>query len=343
MSLNTASQWREYFEDLGLRKPLINQYLKYISPLLSNGVPIVFSRKHLASLLGKTEPYLRSVTYGTESHYREFHIPKRTGGRRLIAAPYPALLECQQWVSANVLSAVSTHRCAHGYIKGRSILSNVEPHAHAAMVLKMDLTDFFPSISLRRVIHVFRSFGYADDVSFVLGRICTLNEKLPQGAATSPMLSNIIARRLDGRLEGLARKFLLTYSRYADDLVFSGENIPLKFQILVMKIVQSEGFEVNNEKTKLMSGPGRRIVTGLQINDEVRVPRKFRRDLRKEVYFIERFGYRSHVSKLRKPYSSYIYSIRGRAAFLHWVEKDSENASRTDFLLRNLSISNLSN
>ncbi len=336
--LNTIADWEGYFADLGIRKALATKYLDYAAPLLQRRLPVIFSAKHLADLLGRKESYVRSVVFGTDRHYREFTILKRTGGRRLISAPYPALLECQRWVNANVLAGTSIHESAHGYVSARHIVSNALPHAGAATLLKLDIKDFFPSISLRRVVWVFRSLGYADDVSFILGRLCTLNGTLPQGAATSPALSNIIARRMDARLKGLADKFQLSYTRYADDMTFSGDKIPLKFVSLVTLIVASEGFCINEKKTNLILGPGRRIVTGLQVNESLRPTRAFRRELRKEVYFVGKYGYRSHVAKLKKPYVSYIYSLRGKAAFWTWVDSQSEPARRSKHVLNAVSL-----
>jgi RNA-directed DNA polymerase len=117
--------------------------------------------------------------------------------------------------------------------------------------LKLDLKDFFPSINLNRIIFVFKSLGYPNKIAFYLASICSYNESLPQGAPTSPILSNIIAKQLDKRLISLAKKYSLKFTRYADDLTFSGKKIPAKFIEYIKNIIEDEGFVVNESKTRL--------------------------------------------------------------------------------------------
>ncbi len=302
--------------------------MHYIEHMFSARVPVIFEFSHLARLLGRTSAYLASVVNSAESHYRHFVIPKRRGGEREIAAPYPALLECQQWVNNQILRRAKLHPAVHGFRRRRSIKSNAEKHLNKAHLLKMDLADFFPSITLRRVIHVFRQFGYAPNVSFYLARLCCLHDVLPQGAATSPALSNIVATCLDSRLSGLAGKYNLQYTRYADDLTFSGERIPISFPEIVKEIVSDAGFSVRDEKTRLCRSEGKRVVTGVSVSGEkVQIPRRYKRKLRQEVHYILRFGYLSHTSKrkIRDPF--YLDSVYGRLMFWRWVEPDNEFAA----------------
>jgi hypothetical protein len=185
----------------------------------------------------------------------------------------------------------------------------------------MDLADFFPSIKLNRVIAVFRHFGYPPNVAFFLARLCCVDGAIPQGAATSPALSNTIAFHMDARLSGLARACGLTYTRYADDLTFSGKLITIRFPEIVKGIVREEGFQVRDEKTHLCRSTGKRIVTGISVaGDALAVPRKYKRELRKEVHHILAHGYISHITKrkIRDPF--YLDALYGRLMFWRWVE-----------------------
>ena len=185
----------------------------------------------------------------------------------------------------------------------------------------MDLADFFPSIKLNRVIGVFRHFGYPPNVAFYLARLCCLNGELPQGAATSPSLSNTIAFRLDARLSGLSKACGLVYTRYADDLTFSGDRITIKFPDIVKKIVHEEGFIVRDDKTHLCRSSGKRIVTGFSVaRDKLTVPRQYKRKLRQELHHIFVHGYMSHIKKLKIRDPQYLDSLYGRLVFWNWVE-----------------------
>ena len=244
-----------------------------------------------------------------------------------------------------MLSKVKVHKAAQGFRKKRSIISNATPHLGKNCLLKMDMANFFPSISLPRVIKVFRILGYPPNVSFYLGRLCCLDDVLPQGAATSPALSNIVAKRLDVRLCGLAKKCNLQYTRYADDITFSGNNISVRFPEIVHEIIQDEGFVVNTEKTRLCRSRGKRVVTGLSVSgDKLKVPRNYKRRLRQEIHYILCFGYYSHVSKLKNRDPFYIDSIYGKLLFWNWVEPENsfvkESLPKISAIMRRFGVTN---
>ena len=305
--------------------------------MTGRGFPPILDFGHLASLLGRTPAYLASAINGTKCHYRQFVIPKRRGGARTISAPYPALLECQQWINREILEHIDVHSAAHGFRRKRSIATNASQHLNKACLLKMDIKDFFPSIKLRRVIAVFRDLGYPKNISVYLGRLCSLDGQLPQGAATSPAMSNIIAKQLDCRLLGVAKKWRLRYTRYADDLCFSGPHISIQFPKLVSRICEEEGLQINASKTQLCRSKGRRIVTGLSVSGErLRVPRAFKREVRQEMHYIKVHGYWSHVSKrkIRNPF--YLQSLYGKLMFWRWIEPDNSFVNSAFDVLRNL-------
>jgi RNA-directed DNA polymerase len=335
--MSSLKKWQKHFEDFGVRQELIVVYMRYVERMLNAQLPIIFELQHLASLLGRTRKYLSSVINCPDAHYRIFKIPKRRGGFRTISAPYPALLECQQWINKYILSAIKVHPAAHGFIQDRSIITNAKEHLAKPCLLRMDLENFFTSITIRRVISVFRQLGYPENVSFYLARLCCSHEVLPQGAATSPALSNIIARKLDSRLHGLAMKFDLQYTRYADDMVFSGDRIPKYFQQIVEDIAKEEEFRINHNKTLLAADNSRRVVTGLSVSGQtLKIPKGYKRKLRQEVHYILSFGYFSHTSKLKIRNPFYIDSVYGKLIFWQSVEPNNSYVNRALPLINEL-------
>ena len=231
------------------------------------------------------------------AHYCYRWIKKRTGGNRLIEAPKPKLKRVQWRILDGILGRVPAHPAAHGFVVGRSIRTNAMPHAGQRVILKLDLENFYPSVSLNRVVAIFRSLGYCREAAIWLGRLTTtslpaamqrqnesnsdfkpyLGRRLPQGAPTSPALANLSAFALDLRLAGLARSFGANYTRYADDLTFSGDAQFLRslavFIPLVDQIVRSERFSLNKKKRKVIRNNQRQTVTGVVVNSHPNVAR----------------------------------------------------------------------
>lgn len=322
-----SSQWRSYFRDRGIPKELASSYINYTKSLQKRNYPVIFEFEHLSLLLGiNIEPLARMVS-SPNSFYRKFSIPKRSGGKRDIFAPHESLLLVQRWILVNILNRVELHVAAHGFRSGRSIKSNALAHVNSKCLLKLDLKDFFPSIPISWVINVFKEIGYAPNVAYYLASLCCYNGFLAQGAATSPALSNIILKSFDHRLTRLAEKCHLIYTRYADDLTFSGENIHTSFSKTVENIVSEYGLKLNIEKTRLKIDHGSRVVTGVSIeNGRLSVPSKFKRDLKNEIFFIEKFGLLSHLSNKKISNPNYLHTLLGRISYWLHIEPDNKNA-----------------
>jgi len=322
-----VNKWTTYYRNHGVSEELITKYINYISCLLDNNVPIIFDFNHLALLFGRQNSYLASVVNSPDNHYRSFNLKKRSGGYREITCPYPALLELQYWIFNNILKSIQINSSAHGFAYNKSILTNAKIHTAQKELLKLDMKDFFPSINLNRIIHVFKQLGYPNNVAFYLASICSYKEALPQGAPTSPILSNIISKQLDSRLIKLAKKYNLKYTRYADDLTFSGNSIPAKFIEYIKAIIEDEGFEVNDKKTRLYKSKSKRIVTGISVNDvDIKLPREYKRNLRQELHFIFKYGFESHVKKKKIRKANYLFSLMGKVNFWLSVEPKDEYA-----------------
>ena len=309
--------------------------------IIQGGLPVLSTFTDIAEAVELTPSELQWLTYerGADStdHYTRFEIPKRTGGRRLISTPKPAMRAAQQWVRSNVLAPLPLSPSAAAFRQGRSIVDNAKRHSGKSCVIRMDLKDFFPSITFPRVRGFFESLGYNPGVATVLALLCTdaprarvtLDGKtqhvvighraLPQGACTSPDLSNVIAGKLDARLAGLARSFGYDYTRYADDLVFSTDVEDTAATIVVSaarRICTAEGFVVNSLKTRTMRAPNRQVVTGLLVNSSVRLTRRDLRRIRAFLHRCETHGIEAvsaeigkDAAAVAKGYFAYIFMV----------------------------------
>lgn len=221
--------------------------------------------------------------------YRETTIPKKTGGFRDISIPSPELLTVQQNLYRNVLRLLPKSKHAMGFVPGRSIAMHAAIHASRQCVIRVDIKDFFPATSNARVAETFRGFGWSEDSIQAILHLCCHPTKggLPQGAPTSPALSNIVNAHLDNTLAKLSYAFETRYSRYADDLTFSTSRRfhrrsvqVAKLISIVRQILTQHSYQINDAKTKVMGAGRRQVVTGLVVNDKPQLPRHIRRRLR---------------------------------------------------------------
>ncbi len=313
-----------------------------IEKLSTLGLPILHNGVDLAAAIGIELGELRWLTYHRHGaalvHYYRYEIPKPNGGQRLISAPGPKLSNAQSWVLENILSPLAITDQAHGFVKGRSIVTNAAAHLGRRVVINLDLTDFFPSITFRRVKGLYQKrMGYSEHIATVLALLCTepprlpvsfagkrywvaLGERrLPQGACTSPTLTNLVCRRLDRRLDGLGRSLGFDYTRYADDLTFSGDDVDSIGRLLrvVRSVLASEGFDENRAKTRIMRRGSRQEVTGVVVNERPTVSRNEVRRLRAILHNCARHGLESQNRSGHKHFASY---LRGKVAFVSMVD-----------------------
>ncbi|MBL9105460.1 MAG: RNA-directed DNA polymerase [Myxococcales bacterium] len=321
------------------------------SKLAHFGLPKLDTAEQLAAAMGIEIKALRFLAYNRRtskvSHYRRFFIPKKTGGQRLISAPMRRLKTAQTWVLTNILDKVTLHEAAHGFRQGRSIVTNARPHVGSAVVLNLDLKDFFPTVTVRRIKGVFRALGYSEAVATALALVCSEPEvdevaldgetyyvargprHLPQGSPASPGITNLLCRRLDRRIEGLAQSLGFVYTRYADDLTFSARadragsvNVG-KLLRAVKDIVEHEGFNVHPDKTRVMRRGRRQEVTGVVVNDRMGAPRAMLRKFRATLYQIEKDG---PMGKKWGNGGDLLAAIHGYACFVAQVDADKGKA-----------------
>lgn len=328
---NYAKRFRREARKAGRGDDYIERCLTYAKSLYKAGLPIIYDQEHLALLVGYSIEYLCKVSNAQTHSYRKFRIPKVSGGWRKIAEPLPSLKEIQRFILDNILYKCEPSKFAKAFIPGKSIRENARFHRNQPMVLSLDIQDFFPSISASRVYGLFWRMGYCKPVTTMLTQLCTLDGSLPQGAPTSPALSNLVSLRLDRRLSNYAIKNAIRYTRYADDLTFSGNFNTGSVIRLVRKVLFDDGLELNVEKTRLMQRHNRQEVTGIVVNKKMQAPRSLRRKLRQDIYYIEKYGLDSHMEATKKLLVNYVNHLRGIANFISFVnpaDRDAKQATR---------------
>ncbi|MDF3821725.1 retron St85 family RNA-directed DNA polymerase [Leptospira sp. 96542] len=319
--MKTIEEWDDFFKSQSVDNELKQKYLQYIYNINISGAPVIFEIEHFAYLNGISRNDLNEILYSPNSFYRIFTIPKRSGGERIIKSPYPLLHSIQKWILENILSSVELHNNAFAYRTGKSIIDNAKIHLNCNEMLTLDLVDFFGSIKQSRIASIFKVFGYSKILSYQLSSLCCLDNGLPQGACTSPMLSNIVAKRLDYRLSGLAKKFNLKYTRYADDLTFSGSSLPVNLISICRTIISNEGFRINEKKIKLKRCNTKKVVTGLNVHGkELTVQRNYKRDLRMQIHTIRKYGLLNFLKHKNHLDPLYLDSLIGKINFLLNVE-----------------------
>lgn len=259
--------------------------VSFAEMMRNKGLPFLFNVAHLADFLDIKPDKLQKIIKEKDRRYHGFYIPKSNGGRRLISAPEGDLKVLQKNILRSILERVSLHPSANGFKRGRSILTNAENHIGQEIVIKMDLMDFFPSITYQRVKGVYLNLGYPEGVASALAEVSTYKGRLPMGAPTSPYLSNIVASRLDRRFTNLGKKMNFRYSRYADDLAFSSQDDNFTQQLSYFrKIIRDEGFEVNEKKIVIARKGGRQKITGVVVNKKINVEKAEYKKLRAVVH-----------------------------------------------------------
>jgi hypothetical protein len=303
----------------------------------------------VAALFGMSYAQLAKAIYKKKGHpYRTFEIKKKNGGHREINAPHRIVKEIQRQLAQILQNVYDPRPSVHGFIPGRSIVTNAAKHQNKAFLFNIDLKEFFATLTFGRVRRMFQSKPFEIPLApaTVLAQICCYAGRLPQGAPTSPVLANIICKKLDGALQRLAREHRATYTRYADDITFSFTCGKRKLPNAIVKVAEDEvasvghdlaaqlesnGFVVNESKVRLRGRSQRQEATGLVVNRFVNVPRVFVRRTSSMIYAWEKFGLASASDELYAKYTellserastsqpSFENILKGRLAYLHMV------------------------
>jgi RNA-directed DNA polymerase len=280
---------------------------KKLPPLVKpNCLPFLFAISHQLIGLMEKSPHL---------FYRSFVVRKKSGGYREIEAPRRFLKTIQQWIYEYICSKANLSNNVKGFVRGQSIFDNARVHAKNRNLMVLDISDFFPSVTFAQVENVFKDFGYPTRVQHQLAALCCLNGHLPQGAPTSPSLANLVFKQVDEELSKLAKEWKCDYTRYADDLAFSGNKVFSKPDIAdVEKILGGFGFSLNQQKSRIIGQGGQQIVAGLIVNNNALPPRVNRRRWRATFHRANRYP---------KEFVDKVNSLFGIASFVNQFSSET--------------------
>lgn len=294
----------------------INRCCKYAEKLINKNLPVFFDEEHIYRVLRTREIPLAN-------NYHTFDLIS-DNKIRTILAPSKGLKARQRWILDNILNNIKVSKYVHGFELNRSIKTNAELHANHDFVVCMDIKDFFPSISEEKVLSLFKQIGYTTRASQELTKLCCFKGALPQGAPTSPKLANIYCKKMDTEIQRYAKENGITYSRYADDLTFSSNSEMPRLISKITAIVNKYDFSINTEKTQSFTYGEPKFITGLVVqNGTVRVPKRYKRELKKEIYYCQKFGVLIHLQNSNAMhFVNYREHLYGKAYYVHMIEPD---------------------
>jgi RNA-directed DNA polymerase len=346
----------------GYAEEYTSDVLAYAQKLENNGLPVIFSRKHLAILMGVQYGFLTHVIENTERYYRYFLLQKKNKSAqpREIMAPEKELKSIQKWIANQILDKVPVSEACKGFRKDISILHNAKPHEKPLLLLKVDLLKYFDTITEKRVYGLFKMLGYHPNLAVDLARLCTARHRrnywdriqanpqeakvlqrliqakpriLPQGASTSPTIANLMAWKLDKRFLGMKAKNNFNYTRYADDLTFSinSKDVKLPSKEIIKSIIEEEGFYLNEKKLRYLKPGMKQHVTGLTVTHGVFVPKAFRKKVQQHIYYAKKYGPLDHMKKWeekegrRKNHYGFQDWLHGNIAYIYSIQPNLGN------------------
>lgn len=319
---------------LGYSEQNLIRCLDYATVLFSHNIPVIYNLSHLAQLVGYKKEYLKKATIYANSFYRDFEIVKKNGTKRPISEPLPSLKEIQLWILRSILYQIPISPVAKAYKPKAKIVENLKFHRNQPKVLTVDLENFFPSIKTKEVQNVFLDLGYSKLVAKLLAKLCTKDDSLPQGAPTSPYLSNLIFKSADKLIFDFCKQKKIRYTRYADDLSFSGDFDENELLKKVTDVIQSLNFKINTDKTKLMTPDTRQTVTGIVVNQKPQVVFHKRNALRQALYYIKKFGLNEHKEYKEIRQENYLEHLLGKINFVLQINpNDNEFKDYKVFLI----------
>ena len=315
----SSRKYRLDGERAGIQRELLDRLIVYGNAIDKKELPVIFTLGHLSKICEVHYGFLQKIISRNYDPYRRYAIHKHGGrSKRQISVPHPLLKRVQGFINREILSSTKAHQCATAYIKNSSPSKNAAAHCNAKWLIKLDVQNFFESISERQVYHVFRDMGYTAVLSFQMARLTTSNIHsvfadregrwknedidcsiamyrsrevgyLPQGAPTSPMLANLVCKKMDEKFLTLAQEFSCEYTRYSDDIVFSAVKFDRirarKLIVHCSQVLSEQGFKRNEQKTHIVPPGARKIVTGLVVNGAVpRLSREFKENIENHLY-----------------------------------------------------------
>lgn len=287
--------------------------------------------------LGISAKTMYAVSNNLGKHYHTVKLPKKNGGYRELSVPDPLLKSIQKQITNTLLVHMPVSRYATAYCYGSSTLCNAKHHIGKCVVMKLDILHFFDSIRYSTVKDAaFPSKIYSEPLRILLAMLCYYKDVLPQGAPSSPAITNIIMFSFDEHLGQWCRERNIAYTRYCDDMTFSGDFDPAEVRDFVRLELKKLGFLLNEQKTQVQRPGWQQSVTGIVVNEKMSIPAEYRRKLRQEIYFCQKYGIQSHLQRLglEIPEETYRVKLLGRVNYvLQVMPNDSQILDARNILL----------
>ena len=268
-----------------------------------------------------------SLSNNIENNYKIYNIKKKNGKLRKIYEPYSILKHIQRKILENILNNKSISIYAKAYHKGLSLKDNALPHLNKDVILKLDIKNFFESISFFNVYESSFSIEYfPKSVGMILTYLCTYDDHLTQGSPTSAYISNLVMKEFDEDIGNWCTNNNINYTRYSDDMTFSGNFTPSEVINLVHNNLSKLGLELNNNKIHVIRKSSRQSVTGIVVNEKVQVSRKYRKDIRQEMYYINKYGLKHHlkVKNIKMNHKNYLNKLYGKILYVLQVNNNDK-------------------
>lgn len=277
-----------------------------------------------------------SISNNIEKNYKIYKIKKRNGKYRTIYEPNSILKQIQKQILVNILNNKSISKYAKAYHKGIQLKDNAIFHINKEIILKLDIENFFENISFLDIYNsCFPIEYFPKSVGMILTYLCTYNNHLTQGSPTSPYISNLVMKEFDEELGNWCNLRNISYTRYSDDMTFSGQFNPSELIVKVRKMLYKLDLSLNNDKIRIIHKSSRQNVTGIVVNEKMQVNIKYRNKIRQKIYYIKKFGLSSHLKKCDiniKP-KKYLNGLYGRILYVLQInETDKEFIKYKQFL-----------
>jgi hypothetical protein len=282
---------------------------------------------------------LYAISNRIDDNYKIYKIKKRNGKYRTIYNPNPTLKHIQRQILNNILNNKSISKYAKAYHKGMTLVDNALPHVNKKIILKLDIKDFFNNISFNNVYNSCFSIEYfPKSIGMLLTYLCTYNDYIPQGAPTSSYISNLVMKEFDNEIGAWCENDNISYTRYSDDMTFSGDFNPKIVITRVRKRLNKLGLQLNDQKTNVISKSNSQNVTGIVVNEKIQINSKYRSEIRKEVYYINKYGVDSHIERIKYKLDKdkYLNNLYGRIIFVLQIDKYNEEFIKYKQIIKNL-------
>ena len=286
----------------------------------------------------KVKRTLYYLSNNLDANYISFDIPKKNGKLRTIYEPSGLLKNVQRNILKNILEDKKISKYAKAYQRHISLVDNAIEHINKKIILKLDIKDFFPSINFNMVYNTcFNETLYPRKLGILLTNICMYNNELPQGTPTAAYISNIILRSFDEKIGNYCDNLNISYTRYSDDLTFSGDFNVQEIISLVKDELRKYHFKLNYDKIKVIRNNNRQIVTGIVVNKKLSIKREYKKKIRQEIYYINKYGIDSHLKKLNiDNKNKYLHSLKGKVNFVLQVEDNNKEFKKYQIYIDNL-------